>query len=319
MENRTYAIAVGLFTLLLSLALLLSFWWLSGNHGQNTDYTVVSSLPVTGLSVESAVKYRGVNVGKVTDIRLDPSARNTIRIDIQVMDDLRLSKQSHAKLRMQGVTGLAFIDLDDTDAADAPLLPKGGEIPLLPSTMDKLLADGPQLVSQFDTLLQNSIVLIDSANRLLQEVEPGRLGSALDNLERASGKLEPLLDIASDTFRRMGDMASEQNRAALTETLDSIRQTAHAAQPLLDELAATAREFRNATQEIGTNGRQLGRTLNQETLPRIHQLSDRLDRDLRQLGELLDQLEQHPESVLFGKPSARPGPGEDGFQPDMNH
>lgn len=319
MENRTYAIAVGLFTLLLGLALLFSFWWLSGDHKQNASYTVVSSLPVTGLSVESTVKFRGVNVGKVTGIGFDPSSRNVIRIDIRVMDELQLSEQSHAKLRMQGVTGLAFLDLDDTEDHRVPLLSDGGEIPLQPSAMDKLLADGPQLVTQIETLLQNSNALATTANQLLGSVDHEKLGQTLNHLERAAGKLEPLLNTAATTFERLGNMASEQNQAILSETLGSIRQTADAAHPLLDELTRTAQEFRGMTQEIGQNSQLLSQTLNHETLPRIHLLSERMNRDLLQLGELLDNLEQQPQSLLFGKPPARPGPGEDGFQPEMNH
>jgi phospholipid/cholesterol/gamma-HCH transport system substrate-binding protein len=318
MENRTYAIAVGLFTLLLGLALLLSFWWLSGDHRQNANYTVVSSLPVTGLSVESTVRYRGVNVGKVTDIHLDETARNVIRIDIRVIEELRLSEQSHAELRMQGVTGLAFIDLDDTDDSSVPLLAEGGEIPLHPSMMDKLLADGPQLVTQIETLLESSNALANTANQLLNSVDHEKLHQTLTNLELASRKLEPLLSTASTTFERMGNMASEQNQVMLSETLSSMQKTADAAHPLLNELNETAREFRRMTQEIGKDSRQLSHTLNDETLPRIHELTGHLNRDLTQFSELLDGLEQHPQSLLLGKPPARPGPGENGFQSDMN-
>jgi phospholipid/cholesterol/gamma-HCH transport system substrate-binding protein len=316
MENRTYAIAVGLFTILLGLALLLSFWWLSGDHKQNAQYIIVSSLPVTGLSAESAVKFRGVNVGKVTDIRLDSKSRNTIFIDIQVLDELRLSEQSYANLRMQGVTGLAFIDINDTDDDTAPILPKGGEIPLQPSTMDKLLSEGPQLVEQVSTLLQNSNTLIDSVNVLIGNIDHGSVSRTIDNLERTTEKLEPLLNSASVAFQRMGDMASEQNQARLEDTLESINQAAIATKPLIEELTVTVQEFRNTTQEIGKNSMELRQTLGQETLPRIHRLSERMHRDLQQLGELVDSLEQNPQSLLFGKPPAKPGPGEPGFQPE---
>jgi len=299
MENRTYAIAVGLFTLLLGLALLLSFWWLSGDHRQNANYTVVSSLPVTGLSVESTVRYRGVNVGKVTNIRLDQTARNVIRIDIRVIDELRLSEQSHAELRMQGVV-------------------EGGEIPLQASMIDKLLDDGPQLVRQIETLLESSNTLASTANQLLNSMDHEKLNQTLTNLELASRKLEPLLNTASTTFELMGNMASEQNQLMLSETLSSMQKTADAAHPLLTELNETAREFRNMAQEIGKDSRQLGHTLNFETLPRIHELTRHMNRDLTQFSELLDSLEQHPQSLLLGKPPARPGPGENGFQPDMN-
>lgn len=319
MENRTYAIAVGLFALLFSLFLLFSFWWLSGDHKSSSAYTVVSPLPVTGLSVESAVKFRGVNVGKVTAITLDKTTKNIILIDISVMDSLKLSEKSNAKLRMQGVTGLAFIDLDDTGDSSIPLLAEGGEIPLQPSTIDKLLDNGPLLVSQLEALLKSSNALADTANQLLGSVDHEKLNQTLSNLERASRKLEPMLNTATTTFERMGNMASEQNQLMLSETLNSMQKTADAASPLLGELNVTAREFRSMAQEIEQSSQQLSHTLNHETLPRIHELTQNMNRKIRQFGGLLNHLEENPQSLILGKPPAKPGPGEDGFQSDTKN
>lgn len=318
MENRAYAIAVGLFTIALGLFLIFSFWWLSGNHQKNLEYVVVSPLPVSGLSVESTVKFRGVNVGKVTDISLDKTAKNIIRIQIRVLDDLRLSEESTAELRMQGVTGLAHIDLNDTEA-EAPPLAEGAEIPLIPSLVDKLMDNGPALIHQIESLVKNSNELANTANRLLGSIDHEKLNQALTNLELASRQLEPLLNSATITFDRMGQMASEQNQALLTETLSSMQKTADAARPLLGELNNTAREFRSMAQQIEQNSQQLTHTLDHETLPRIHELTHNMNRDLRQFSDLLDSLEAHPQSLILGKPPAKPGPGENGFQPDTKN
>jgi phospholipid/cholesterol/gamma-HCH transport system substrate-binding protein len=318
MENRTYAIAVGLFTLILGTFLLFSFWWLSGDHKKNVEYVVVSSLPVTGLSVESAVKFRGVDVGKVTSIDFDKTTRNIIRIQIRVVDDLSLSEASTAELRMQGVTGLAYIDLNDT-ADEAKPLPAGAEIPLVPSLIDKLLSGGPALASQIELLIKNSNELAHTANQLLGSVDHEKLNRTLSNLESASEKLGPLLNSAATTFDRMGKMASEQNQALLSETLGSMQKTAEAARPLLGELNNTAKEFSGMAKEIEQSSKQLTHTLNFETLPRIHELTESMNRDMRQFGNLLDQLEENPQSLILGKPPAKPGPGENGFSPDQHN
>ncbi|PKO24863.1 MAG: MCE family protein [Betaproteobacteria bacterium HGW-Betaproteobacteria-8] len=319
MENRTYAIAVGLFTLLLGLFLLFSFWWLSGEHQKNSNYVVVSPIPITGLSVESAVKFRGVDVGKVTNITLDKTNKNIIRVEIRVQDDLGLSENSTARLRMQGVTGLAFIDLNDTTDPEAKPLAEGAEIPLHPSLVDKLMDNGPALIAQIESLLKSSNELATTANQLLGSIDHEKLNQTLTNLEQASTKLEPLLNTATTTFERMGNMASEQNQAMLSETLSSMQKTADAAQPLLGELNDTAREFRNMAQEIGQGSQQLSHTLNHETLPRIHELTKNMNRDMRQFSELLNNLEENPQSLILGKPPAKPGPGEDGFQPNTEN
>jgi len=313
MENRTYAIAVGLFTILLGLFLIFSFWWLSGDHKKNVEYVVVSPLPVTGLSVESAVKFRGVDVGKVTAITLDETAKNIIRIQVRVVDDLKLSEASTAELRMQGVTGLAYIDLNDVDTAST-FLAAGAEIPLVPSLIDKLLNQGPNLVLQIESLIKNSNELASTANQLLGSVDHEKLNQTLNNLESASRKLDPLLNNASNSFERMGKMASKENQALLSETLSSMQKTAETAQPLLGELSETAKDFRLMAKGIEQSSLQLTHTLHDETLPRIHELTENMNRDVRQFGQLLDNLDDNPQSLILGKPPAKPGPGEAGFQ-----
>lgn len=315
MENRTYAIAVGLFTVLLGLFLLFSFWWLSGDHQKNVNYVVVSELPVTGLSVESAVRYRGVDVGKVTDIALDGSVKNVIRIEILVAEELNLSKAATAELRQQGVTGLAYIDLNDK-GTEGERLAAGGEIPLHPSIIDKLLDGGPVLVSEIQELVKTSNELATTANQLLTTIDHEKFNQVLSNLELASKKLDPLLSSATATFEQMGRMASDENQALLAETLRSMQRTADAAQPVLGEFNNAAKDFRSMTLGIDETRQQLDQTLNNETLPRIHELTENMNRDIRQFGHLLDTLEDNPQSVIRGKPPAKPGPGEDGFNPD---
>jgi phospholipid/cholesterol/gamma-HCH transport system substrate-binding protein len=51
----------------------------------------------------------------------------------------------------------------------------------------------------------------------------------------------------------------------------------------------------------------------QTTLPRLNQLLDELGANSRQMARLLDQIEQSPNMLLFGRGAARPGPGEPGF------
>lgn len=316
MENRAYAIAVGLFALLLGCALLFSFWWMNDDHKSNTSYLVVSQLPVTGLNVESAVKFRGVSVGKVTDITFAPADQSIVQIGIQVQEDLALTSTSYAELRLQGITGLAYIDLNDQLDGDRTVLMADAEIPMRSSRMDQLLEAAPALLSELDSLIRNSNTLVSTSNQLLESIEHTKFNQTLSNLETASSKLEPLLDNAAITLNRIASMASKQNQTLLTEALVSMQRSTEAAQPLFNDLRNSAQEFRSVTSQIGQDSQQLSHTLNNETLPHIHTLTENLNRDLRQLGTLLNTLEENPQSLVFGKPTVRPGPGELGFNPE---
>ena len=314
MENRTYAIAVGLFTLLLGFALVFSYWWLAGARQSIVEYVVVSKLPVTGLSVESAVKFRGVEVGKVTKIALDPQTKTNIYINIQIVESLQLSTATFAELRMQGITGLAYIDLNDISTT-APRLKAGGHVPLQPSMIDKLVERGPMLISQIETLLKTSNEAADTTNKFLNKIDGEKLNKTLANLERAADKLEPMLGSVTTAANKISGMASEKNQLQLTQTLLSVQRTADDARPVLVELDDTAKEFKGMAREIKQSAGQLSATLESETLPQLHQLTQSLNRDVSHFGRLIDMLEDNPQSLIFGNPEAMPGPGEAGFNP----
>ena len=71
MENRAHAIAAGLFTILLTAGVVFAAMWFSGETYEKAVYLLESRLPVTGLNVQSAVRFRGVDVGKVESIEFD--------------------------------------------------------------------------------------------------------------------------------------------------------------------------------------------------------------------------------------------------------
>jgi phospholipid/cholesterol/gamma-HCH transport system substrate-binding protein len=312
MENRSYAIAVGLFTLLLGAALFLSFWWLNGSRQSVHDYVIVSQLPVTGLSTEASVKFRGVDVGKVTDIELDSKVKTNIIIRIEIIDTLQLTSQATAQIRSQGITGLSYINLDDT-ATEAQPLGDGANIPLKLSFMDELTQQSPELIAQFKTLLQSSSEMTATANKLMGQLDSDKLNKTLTNLERASEKLEPTLAALTNAGNRVSAVMSDGNAKQLSKTLVSLQETVDAAKPTLGELGETAKEFRNLASSVNQSTSDLSNTLNSETLPKINQLTESLNQDVSHANQLMDMLEDHPQSLLLGKPKSRPGPGETGF------
>ena len=77
MENRAHALAAGLFVIFLSVAMAAAAMWLSGETVIRDSYLLESKGSVSGLNPQAAVRYRGVDVGKVEDIRFDPENPRT--------------------------------------------------------------------------------------------------------------------------------------------------------------------------------------------------------------------------------------------------
>src|SRR5687767_9315290 len=102
MENKAYALAAGLFTILLIAAVIVAAMWFSGETYESAPYVLESKFSVTGLNEQAYVRYRGVNVGKVTDIRFDPQDPRTVLVAIVVQSDVKLTRATYAELRYQG-------------------------------------------------------------------------------------------------------------------------------------------------------------------------------------------------------------------------
>jgi phospholipid/cholesterol/gamma-HCH transport system substrate-binding protein len=312
MENRAYAIAVGIFTLVLGIGMMLTYWWMSGSQEARTEYTVNSQLPITGLSPEAAVKFRGVNVGKVTEISLDSTAQTTILIKIEVLETLKLSTKAYAELRRQGLTGIAYLDLND-DSQNAPILLSDGVIPLQPTLVDNLMAKGPELISQFEVLLQSTSQLASSTDHLLANINIEKVNNTIANFEEVSEKAIPAINAAAEVLHNANQIVSKENQVQLIKTLESVQQTFDATKPLIDALSQTNKKVEKAATQIELSTSQLTNILIADTLPQIHAVTQNMNQSLTHFNQLAGVLEDNPQSIIFGKPVDSPGPGEEGF------
>lgn len=276
MENRAYTLIAGIIALLLGAALLASFWWLGSSHTAVNTYRMISMTPVTGLNKQAAVRFRGVDVGHVEDISLSPDNPLAIVVEISVDKRLKLFGGSYGHVATMGLTGLSYIELDNSGNDKTPL----GDQPikLNESEVSGMLTSGKQAVVQVQQLLADADKLIKSLNMVLDDQGRQRVSRLLANLDNASAELQPVLKSSS-------------------ATLETARSS-------LDKLNVTLGEIA-----------KIGATVNEDTLPRLHQLTYQLNKDAVSLNRLLNTLEDHPESVVFGKPAPRPGPSEPGFKP----
>jgi len=312
MENRAYAIVVGIFTLVLGIGLLFAYLWISGSQQARTEYTVSSQLPVTGLSPEAAVKFRGVDVGKVMEISIDPTSQTTVLINIEVAENLKLTREAYAELRRQGLTGIAYLDLND-ESKNSTALPAGSIIPLRPTLVDELMSKGSEFTAQLETLLRNSNQFTASANQFLTKIDIQKLNNTIANFEKASEKALPAINSATIMFNNANKMVSDKNQAQLVQTLESVQESFAATKPLINELSLTTKKFHDTADQIEISTNKLTNTLDTETLPQIHILTQNMNQSAIHFNQLINVLEENPQSIIFGNPAQPAGPGEEGF------
>lgn len=310
MENKAHALAAGLFTLFLGAAVLVAAMWFSGETYEKESYVLESKYAVTGLNEQATVRYRGVDIGKVTAIRFAPETAGTVLVDIAVQADMTLTRGTFAELRYQGITGLAYIMLDDTGKNPQPLPPAGSgdstRIPIrqslfssLADTGQEVLVDAREVMKRVNTLLgdENQARIV----RMLEE-----LGTATRQITRLAQAIEPAAE-SSDALIKDARATFQRASMLLGEISDTNRELAKR----LDAIERVAASAETASDAVGS----LADAVASETLPRINSLTDELARASRSLDRLAGELKDQPQSLVFGRKPGAPGPGEPGFNP----
>src|SRR6476660_360616 len=113
MENKSHALLAGIFTIALLTAAILIALWFNRDRVEWVPYEIATKLSIPGLNPQAAVRYRGLDVGKVDDILFDPNAVGQILVRISVRPDTPITQSTFATLGYQGVTGIAYVQLDD--------------------------------------------------------------------------------------------------------------------------------------------------------------------------------------------------------------
>jgi len=185
MEKEANYFTVGVFVSVTLLALVGFSIWLAGVHdfGHHDRYTVYFTEPVSGLSDESLVKYKGVEVGKVLKFRISPERSELVKVDIEVKDDTPVRAETSASVAVQGITGQSYLDLATNNADKTqPARLAGEKYPVLKGTgsrLDKFFDELPKVSRNMETTL-----------------------SAIDDLSRQGTKM-------ADSIRGLADKLKE--------------------------------------------------------------------------------------------------------------
>ncbi|XYJ10380.1 MlaD family protein [Telluria sp. B2] len=310
MENRSYALMTGVFTIALLVATVLAGLWLNRDKTELTPYEIVTTQSIPGLNPQATVRYRGLEVGRVDEIVFDPKVTGQILIRMSVEEGSPITTTTFASLGYQGVTGIAFIQLDD-DRTGSPLLKTDpdhvGRIPLRPGLLDQLEKRGlaildrtEEITTRINNLMsdENQKTIIGAFDNISKAAAaygeiPQRLGPTIDKLPRLADKLEGSLE-SFDTF---ADSAT-----ATVKNYDRLATGLQAPDGPLNRLNDAIGSLQGVTSDLEA-----------ETLPHVVRMTDEARTALRSVRRTADSLSDRPQGILFGAPDAQPGPGEPGF------
>ncbi len=297
MENRSHALLAGLFTLLLVIAGAIGAVWVSKKNVPLVPYELVASSPVTGLSVQSAVRYQGVPVGRVQSLRFIPDKPGQVRILIGVDPNTPLTESSWAEIVTAGVTGISNVELRDDGKSTKRLISSANsiqDIPIRPSFLERLQTQSEQILPGLDRIMDQIEKITSDQNVESLQTTMKNVAELSTQLNKSTKLLEPglkkipaLVDGVTAMTRRMDD-----GIVLLTRRLDGA----------MSDISILTRSAQDAIAQI-----------NATTLPEVSLLSSSVVDASRTLTRTVRQLGQAPQSFIFGPPRVAPGPGEPGF------
>lgn len=311
MENRAHALAAGLFLLVLMLAGVAAVAWFQGDHNTRVAYTVVSRSGVAGLNVKAPVKLRGVEIGKVEAIAFDPADPMQILVTIAVDPAAPVTRGTYAKLGLQGVTGLSFVDLNHDSGGDNTRLPAPARIALRPTLFDQLAASGPGLLAGFAESAQRLNRLLGDDNQVELKRSLAALGRSADEVSRLTAALQPSVRALPALLKRADETLASAGGAA--RQIDTLAGEARALTLDLRTGMAALDRLGSAAQQIETTAAHLDLALVGNAGPRRRSLVDDVSAASVAVQQGASAIGDRPQSLLFGPAVVPAGPGESGF------
>lgn len=297
METRAHHLLIGGFVLLFAAAAVAAALWLAGAglDREASYYDIYFEESVAGLQVGGDVRYRGIKVGAVTGIGINPDDPTRARVTVDV-GPTPIRQGDTATLVTQGITGVLFVNIEGARRGD-PLLGAGeGEthpvIPSRPSALSEVFEGAPDLVAKAVVALDNLGRLADEENRARIAGILANLESMSDNLDRRGAQIDRLVTGLERVLVDLEAAGGSLNRTlAVTEELvaedgeavaGELRETLARLRQLLEETNTWMAENREPLHDFATRGlgEMTGAAVDaQAALARLTALLERLERE----------------------------------------
>ncbi|MBL0721520.1 MAG: MCE family protein, partial [Sulfurovum sp.] len=267
---------------------------------------------VTGLSKDSGIKMKGVDIGIIKSISINPKNIEEIDIILKIKKSIPIKEDMFGIINMYGLTGLSYIDISGGTNSSALLISNGDSLPIIKSGISLL----SKLSNNLDEVMIKFVLLLDSTHKILSNNNIENFNQSLENVKKLSDKT---LILESQAIKRL-----EEGKSTLIIAKKSIKE-------FTEDFHKVSSSINLATKEI-----------HKEIIPSIHsftKMSRSLDKmviifeksimrgdynmqkivepiviDLRELSIQIEQMatdfEESPSDILFKSNRPRKGPGE---------
>ena len=287
METKANYVLVGSFVLGLMISMVLFLLWISRVDFGNKHplYDIYFQGSVSGLRLNEDVRYHGIPIGKVKEIKVDPRNIDRILVRVAITEKQLMRESIIASIEAQGLTGFSYVQIQGGSPSSPPLVVQTGDeypiIPSQPSKIDLLFSKLPNILSSVHDLSENLKALIDDGSRTDFKKLLKNVTRFSEQMTQGEHSFTTVMQEAKNTLRHLNktignlETGVHQGIDKLIQTADVLQDTLHKGQGGLDNTL-----------------NRLPQTLKQIQLAaeRLQQLSGDIDRN--PLGFLTKSAEQ---------------------------
>ncbi len=312
MENKARYTLVGIFVLVFTIAMVLFILWLARYDIEEInakEYRLYSKISIGGLNKNSIVEYKGLDIGVVEKIQINPKNLEEIEIILKISKPEVIKTDSFAIVQSQGVTGNKIIEIDGGTHNTKPLEVKDSSyavIPLKKSFIDKITSSAGNIGEQVETLLKRFEHLLNEKNLNNIDAILTNTNNSTKDFDEMVLKINKLIDSSFvKTLNNVDEMTSSINNVVKND----ISKTVTNVDNLSKNLNLLAKDIQNI---VNTDVKLLVKELQKTATSSqdIDKVLDELESTLHKIDNTVDEFSQNGGDMIFKTRKVNYGPGE---------
>ena len=246
MATKAQKVRLSVFLIVSSVTLLIFFLVLVGSRifkRMDPYHIVYEGISVTGLEPGAAVKYHGVQVGRVTDLSVKDVG--SIQVDIEVEHGTPIKTDTEATVEVVGITGLKYVELTG-GTPESDLLQTEGIISAGQSLFDTITGSAEVIMAKLEQVLNN-------LNVMLSPETSASLNEALTSIAHVSSNMNNLLTENRESLKHsIAHLDTVMQQLAVTSEMTSEMMTSINTMVQSDELKDTISNINHITTQLKT-------------------------------------------------------------------
>tara|TARA_Y100000031_G_scaffold99201_1_gene108660 strand:- start:6340 stop:7248 length:909 start_codon:yes stop_codon:yes gene_type:complete len=282
---------VGLFVLTGLIGIFIFLGWYAGTFDDRDydRYSIHFPGSVNGLTNGGLVNYRGVEVGKIIDIRFEKDRPDIIMVDVSIDSQTPVSELTDAQLKPKGITGVAFIELVTENMSGPPIVRKEGQkypvIEASSSTLDRLFDDIPKITHKI-------LKVTERLDMILSEENARALENAVASVSTTNEKFSA---VADDISQAITDLDVKNLSAKLDNIASNVEGASADTRVALGKMSdLSTRMDRLLARNEGNVDRFL-----EKDLAEFSSLVVEMRAAANAVSDLARELEDNPSSIIY--------------------